>query len=136
MRPSRSLVSVGANAPGTEIGTGATVSIGNGFQHINYTDPGAVLPDRFTYTITFSGLGAGSASVPLHTSADVGSNFDDVWVNGGGGWGLFRNAGGNPALIFGAQVTTVPETSTVTLAVVGGLLLLGAQQLRRRTAKA
>jgi hypothetical protein len=99
------------------------------------------LPDRFTWSIQFDGIGAGeTVGVPLYNPATVGFSEDDYWFRTGteltpsSAWQL---RGTNPtAFNFGAQLvaTTVPEPSTYMLAIVGGLC--GLALVHRRSRKA
>ena len=54
----------------------------------------------------------------------IGS-YDDFWENAGGTWTLFRFPNGNPAGNFGARFSAIPEASTVSYAILGGLILSG-----------
>ena len=86
------------------------------------------LPERFTFSIQFSGIDPGeSAGVDLYNAPTVGNNFNDYWINDGG-WRLQTNA--TMPLNFGASFQAVPEPSTWMLGIVGGLT--GVILLRRR----
>jgi hypothetical protein len=93
-----------------------------------------VLPDRFTWSVQFSGLDAGETiGVSIYDPPTVGNNFDDYWYNTGATWEL-RATNGIP-INFGAQITAVPEPSTYVLAILGGicgLALLNRQRNSRR----
>jgi hypothetical protein len=79
-----------------------------------------ILPDRFTWSVQFSGVsGAEEAGPTIYNPPVTGNNFDDYWFNNAGTWQL-RGSNGVP-INFGAQVGVVPEPSTYALAILGGL---------------
>ena len=78
-----------------------------------------ILPERFTWSVQFSGVsGAEAAGPTIYDPPTVGNNFDDYWFNNAGAWQL-RGSNGVP-ISFGAQVG-VPEPSTYALAILGGI---------------
>lgn len=80
---------------------------------------GITLPDRFTWSVQFSGIsGAEAAGPTIYNPPAVGNNFDDYWFNNAGTWQL--RGSNNVPINFGAQVG-VPEPSTYALAILGGL---------------
>jgi hypothetical protein len=96
---------------------------------LSYTN--LVLPDRFTWSVEFTGIDAGeTAGVSIYDPPSVGNNLDDYWLRTGGGWEL-RGTNGQP-INFGAQITTVPEPSTYVIAILGGLCGLAVLGRRRR----
>ena len=91
---------------------------------------GFTLPDNFTYSVAFGGIdGAEQAGIQFYNGNngapangfDVGSSFDDHWVNTTGGWinqdfpGVIDN--------FGLAVFAVPEPSTWALLMTGAGVL-------------
>ena len=85
---------------------------------LSYTN--IVLPDRFTWSIQFSGVsGAEAAGASIYNPPATGNNFDDYWFNNAGTWQL-RGSNGVP-INFGAQISAVPEPSTYALAILGGI---------------
>ncbi len=96
---------------------------------LSYTN--LVLPDRFTWSIQFTGIDAGeTAGVSIYDPPSVGVGIDDYWLRTGGGWTL-RGTNGQP-ISFGSQLTAVPEPSSYVLAILGGLC--GLAVLNRRKA--
>lgn len=87
------------------------------------------LPDRFTWSISFSGItGAEIAGVSIYDPPVVGNNFDDFWYNTGGSAWELRST--NMPINFGARIETVPEPSTYVLTILGGIC--GLALLNRR----
>jgi len=85
---------------------------------LSYTN--IVMPDRFTWSVQFSGItGAEAAGPTIYNPPAVGNSFDDYWFNNAGAWQL-RASNGVP-INFGAQIGVVPEPSTYALAILGGL---------------
>jgi hypothetical protein len=71
---------------------------------------GVVVPQIFTWVVTFAGLTNGqNAGLALYSPATVGHNFDDAWINDGGGWQLDVATRGNPPLDFGAVFNGTPQ---------------------------
>jgi hypothetical protein len=86
----------------------------------------------FTLAIEVNGLaGSDSVGLELFGPATVGQNFGDYWLNTGSSWELLTN---NVPTDIGAQFTgtVAPEPSTVSLGVIGAMLLMGLTWLRRR----
>ena len=97
---------------------------------------GVVVPQDFTWTVTFGNIPAGEAAgLALYSPPTVGENFDDAWVNTGTSenpnWSLDVSDPGNPGLQFGAEIQTVPEPSTTALCLIGAGVFMAAR-LRRR----
>jgi hypothetical protein len=87
-----------------------------------------------TWSVQFSGMGAGDAvGVDLYSPPVVGSevgSFGDYWQYNGG-WTLLTNSIG--PVDFGAyMVATVPEPSSMTLSLLGGVGMLIAMRWFRR----
>jgi len=96
---------------------------------LTYTAIG--LPDRFTWSIQFSGIDAGeTAGVSLYNPATVGFSENDYWFNNAGTWEL---RGTNVPINFGASLTatSVPEPSAYMLAILGGICGLALINRRR-----
>jgi hypothetical protein len=85
-----------------------------------------------TWTVQFSGMGAGDAvGVDLYSPPVVGTevgDFGDYWQFNGG-WSLLTNSVG--PMDFGAYMAT-PEPSSMTLSVLGGVGMLIAMRWFRR----
>jgi hypothetical protein len=117
----------GSPAPGTVLWTSGNSTLasqeltayttGN---TLTYSVPNVVVPRDFTWAVTFSNLQTGdSAGLGLYNPVTVGFNYDDAWVETSGVWALDKASSGAPYL-FGAEITgTVPEPSTIALAVMG-----------------
>jgi hypothetical protein len=87
------------------------------------------LPDSFTWSIEFSGLGVEeSAGVTIYTPPTIGNNFTDYWVNDGSSWSLQTNSF---PVDFAARFIAVPEPSSFVLLGVG-LGLAGLFSVVRR----
>jgi hypothetical protein len=87
------------------------------------------LPDTFTWSIEFSGLGEGEAAgVTLYSPPTVGNSFTDYWVNDGTSWSLQTNS---VPVDFAARFIAVPEPSTFLLF---GFGLVGLFAIVRRRA--
>ena len=84
------------------------------------------LPDTFTWTVTFRGVGGAgeSAGVDLYNPPTVGGNYLEYWENTGpGGWEYRGDSGGTPAN-FAARIGVVPEPGVMALGLIGGLAAL------------
>jgi hypothetical protein len=87
-----------------------------------------------TWSVQFEGMGSGdTVGVDLYSLPVVGSDYPDYWQNDGSGWMLMTNT---VPMDFGARFyaeSTIPEPSTVTLSILGGLgILTLARRLRRK----
>jgi hypothetical protein len=138
-------------APGTVLYDSSTtpegaggIQIFNGINHVDIDGLNIKVPDKVTFTVQFSGLGIGeSAGLNMYDPPTVGKvlaggvigSFDDFWENNNGTWTLFRFPNGNPAGNFGARFSAIPEASTVSYAILGGLILVGSQAFRRFSPK-
>lgn len=131
--------------PGTSFfdsGPFAIPATGSGSSEVEITDfvtgaafpLTALLPDRFTWAVTFSGVDSGSgesAGVNLFGPPTIGDNIVDYWENSGGGW-VNKRVGTLPT-DFAARMQAVPEPSTVALFLVGSVALVW--RLRKRAAR-
>lgn len=90
------------------------------------------LPTEFTWTLKISGASASdSVGLNFFGAPTIGNAFNDYWVNTASGWLLETNnvAIGNNT--FGA-IVTVPEPTSLALAVFGGIgLLVVARRFRK-----
>ena len=87
-----------------------------------------------TWSVQFSGMGAtDTVGLDIYSPPVVGADYPDYWENNGSGWLLLTNS---VPMDFGARFyaqATVPEPSTVTLSILGGLgILTLARRLRRK----
>ena len=99
---------------------------------VNLTGPYLQLPGKFTFTITFTNLNPSNLiDLPLANN-QLPISVGDYWLNNGGGaWTLMTNS--TSAANFVADFAgTVPEPSMLGLGALGGALLLGINQLRRK----
>ncbi len=122
-----------ATAPGTLLGKFENaVSVDAGTETHTLSGISIDVPDTFTWTVEFSNVGNGQAGLTLSSPVDVGGSFDDFWVKTEGDWDTFRFPNGNPDGNFTAQVTAVPEPSTMLFGLMGGLLFVGYRLFNRR----
>ena len=94
---------------------------------------GLFLPtSEFTWTVQFSGMTAGDVvGLDLFSPPSVGQDYKDYWQNNGG-WQLMTN-GAVSSMDFAARIQAVPEPSTITFSILGGLTILTlARRLRRK----
>lgn len=92
----------------------------------------SLLPNQFTWSLTFTGVGAGeTAGVNLFSPPTVGNGYVDYWENNGG-WVNKRVDLGNPLLPtdFAATVQAVPEPSVIALLLAGGVAVLWRRSRR------
>ena len=108
------------------------ISIDTGTQTHTLSGISIDVPDTFTWTVEFSNLSGGQAGLTLSSPVDVGGSFDDFWINTDGEWDTFRFPDGNPDGNFTAQVTAVPEPSTMLFGLLGGLMFVGYRLFNRR----
>lgn len=132
-----------APRPGTLLWESGPLSLATGDNSVSVA-PNILVPGIVTWSIEFSGLSGAEgdrAALTLANPPTVGGellggvigSYNDYWVktdpNNDDSWAL-RRIDGNPANFY-AQVTAIPEPSTIALAVLGlgGLWLVQ----RRRT---
>jgi hypothetical protein len=132
----------GVARPNTLLYSGQNIPIlaGNQTVTVNYGGGQVVLPQRFTYTVSFNGntgaglLIGGSTSTAGSPHENIGFSAADYWQRTGTGaddWSLNQVTGsyGNFSVVVTANV---PEPTTVALGVVGAAVLVGASLRRRR----
>jgi hypothetical protein len=92
--------------------------------------PGGTLLTSMTWSVQFSGMGAGDAvGVDIYSPPVVGGNFSDYWVNPGA-WALQTNL---VPINFAATMSATPEPAPVILWILGGLgLLTAGRRLSRK----
>jgi len=136
--------------PGTLLWQSNPFQLANGGNILTFAVPNIVVPDRFTWAVTFSGAtGAPGSNAGLVFSdpptvggelnnGKIGS-YNDIWIqtdpSNADSWALFSNLkdgqGNSLPANFYASVIAVPEPSTWALAVLGGGLLWWAGRQRR-----
>jgi hypothetical protein len=101
----------------------------------DFPSAGLLIPTSdMTWTIQFAGMGlTDSVGVDLYYPATVGQTYGDYWAYNGTSWSLETNSL-VPLSSFGASMTaTVPEPSTLSLSLLGGIGVLAlARRLRRK----
>jgi hypothetical protein len=97
---------------------------------------GVTLPDSITWSFGASPLGAGEASgLLLYNPPTVGSSDSAYWEKTAVGWvsKVLDVPGQTVPANFSARITAVPEPTTIQLAILGGLAVLGLRSYRRRS---
>lgn len=117
------------------LGTNALVTIGT-----DDLGGGLLVPSHFTWSVVFTGLGAGSSAGLIFSTAApaIGFGYNDYWVNTGTieapNWVLQVNSGYNVDFLSqfnGVQV--VPEPTVPTLLLLGMLMIVAWHFMRSRT---
>ena len=90
--------------------------------------------DDITWTVQFEGLsGADSAGMDVYGPVAMGQTYGDYWQNDGGSWTLLTNT---VPMNFAAKMDAnalIPEPSTITLWIFGGLgILTVTRRLHRK----
>lgn len=99
----------------------------------NIPAAGLFLPaSDFTWTVQFRGMTNGDVvGLDIYSPPSVGNDYKDYWQNNGG-WQLITN-GVVSSMDFAARIQAVPEPSTITFSILGGLTILTlARRLRRK----
>jgi hypothetical protein len=92
----------------------------------NGLDNSVILPNKFTWTVTFGGIdGSEQVGLLLYNPPTVGTSLDDYWEKVGTTWTLktFNSSSGGPIANFGAQIVAIPEPSTIALGFIGAAVL-------------
>jgi hypothetical protein len=130
--------SIQVQAPGSVLFTSPVLSLNIGFNTGVATGLNITAPDNFTWSVTFTGIDAGeTAGLRMYDPVAVGSSFSDFWLKSGGTWSLDvvtdSITGATVPANFGARVSAVPEPTTMALALLAGLGLLGYRRLQGRS---
>lgn len=108
--------------------------IQNGSKTLTVQNLSVTVPNSFTWTVQFSGLGVGeSAGLFISDPPSIGSSANDFWINQGGVWTLNQINGGASPANFSARVVAVPEPGVVALALLGGAALLTVRFSRKNS---
>ena len=75
--------------------------------------------------------GGGDAGVDLYNPPTIGAGYPDYWLMSGGNWVLSTN-NVFPIVNFGMSIQAVPEPSTFSVLLMGGLMALGFGRFFRR----
>jgi hypothetical protein len=96
----------------------------------DFASGGLLVPDEFTWTVQFMGIGAAdTVGVDIYSPPVIGENYPDYWENNGG-WKLMTNT---VPMDFGARFYAVPEPTSFGISLFGGLgILTLVRWLRRR----
>lgn len=123
--------------PGTKLWDSGTFGVGATPQSVLLFDAdfgaGLLVPNSFTWTVQFSGLGAGAtAGVDLYSPPTAGNTLTSYWINNGSSWDL-RASTNSMNLNFGAEVygASVPEPGTYALGGLGLALMWWFRSRRR-----
>jgi len=130
----------GEEAPGTSFYDSGWFSVGTPTERSTFVfsagsdfpSTGLFIPvNEMTWSVQFQGLGlTDQLGVDIYGPATIGLTSPDYWANNGGTWSLLAN--GSP-MNFAAILEAVPEPSSVTLLVLGGLGLFAARSRVRKS---
>ncbi len=85
---------------------------------------GVVVPEDFTWTVSFSGLTPNeSAGLALYEASTVGTNFNTAWFDTAENWQYFTGGIGSPAPNFGAEAFGTPLPQLQSSSQDGALVL-------------
>ncbi len=118
--------------PGSLLWESAAQPISTGAGFVTLAVPGITVPKTFTWTIQYANVNNTDAGgLVLGDPIGVGKSFNDFWrkKEADGAWENVIFQGSPLKANFVAQVTAVPEPTTLALVVIGGGLFLA---LRRR----
>lgn len=104
-----------------------------------FPEEGLFMPVGFsmTWSVQFQRSAANdSVGLDIYSPVVAGASFPDYWENDGIGWQLKNNiVPMNFAAVLEASVTAVPESSTVSFSLLGGVVvLLGLARRRAKSA--
>jgi hypothetical protein len=121
-------------SPGTLVYDSGLQNISFGYSHFDVSGLSLGVSNDVTWTVQFTGVESGeSAGLLWYNPPTVGSSPDDFWEKVNGVWTLKRlSPNGGPIANFAAQVSAIPEPTTVQLAIMSGMAWLGIAGYRRR----
>ena len=120
-------------APGSLLFQSDPQAMALGSQTFTVSGLSIVVPNSFTWTVTFSNLGLGEdAGLLIYNPPTTGSSLNDFWQkDGAGAWSLMQvNLGLTPAN-FAARVTAVPEPGVFALMMLGAIIGGAIKRSRR-----
>lgn len=98
--------------PNTEIYSSGLIPLPqiSGTGLLTLQDINVTVPDAFTWTVQFSGLGGSDvARLAINGPQSVGTSFEDFWQKSAGVWKLEEFSDPSNPGSFGAAITAVPE---------------------------
>jgi hypothetical protein len=121
--------------PGTLIYTSGEFSLDKGFQTVVAQALSVTVPNTFTWTVVFRGVeSTENVGLRLFNPPTTGASLDDYWFkNADSTWSTLLIDGGVTPANFAARITAVPEPSTIALALLGAIGLLGFKRSRNRS---
>ena len=123
----------GVASPSTLLYESPPFNLQADYKTVEVTGLAVVIPDNaFTFTIEFANLGATQdVGLLIRNPPELGTSFDDLWVDNGGDWAL-KTIPLTTANLAANIVGIVPEPGTTTLALMGLGSLLGDGFIRRK----
>lgn len=123
-----------AHLPQTEIFNSGLFTLTSGYNTKWLGDLSVRVPDSFTWTVEFSGVGLTSgnrAGILFYNPPTVGSSPRDFWEVIDGNWTLLHFGANTfkPEANFGARVIAVPEPQTIALFSLGALALWARRRM-------
>jgi hypothetical protein len=120
-----------AASPGTVLYTSPFLQLSTGFQTAEASQFETLVPDTFTWTVTFTGIDAGEiAGLRIYDPPTIGSSFADFWQKSNGTWNTYLL---DVPANFAARVSAVPEPTTIAYALLAGLTCIGYLGYKRRS---
>jgi hypothetical protein len=100
--------------PNTRLFQSRPIRLASGYNVVTLHDLSVTIPEnRFTWAVEFQGLSGNymdSAGLTIYNPPNIGSSFNDFWMNLPDGWQEWHFAGGNPYANFSARVEATPDT--------------------------